>query len=807
MKKLLKIFVGVFALLFVAAVSIPFFVDVDKYRPQIVSAANEQLNGKLELGKLSLSLLGKIHIQVDGVQLSDAKGKTVLSVKEAYFHIPWISVLMASPEVIFKMNSPSVFVTKDASGTMNVMSLVKASAADKAAAQPAAGSQAAASTAAKSGEKTSLNIPGRLGLEMRDALVSYTDVKSDMKTTMKNLNLVVRNLSLTRTSTIEFWADLDTEMAKTKLKGPVRLDAKVTPEVSGGELKEVAAEFSGKFSDLEIEVPGSFQKKKGMKAEIEGSLVSKNEEITLKKFVTRFHTAEINASGKVSPKESQLKIASNTIELQGWSELIPAIQDYALKGSATLAAEVSGPNDKIGYDAKIKIDGLTARAPSLKAEPKIDASIHVVTDQLENLNVKVTAPGTDISLTGKMVSFTAPRFDFQLNSNSIDLDQLMTFAPASSAPAAKGGKAAEGSKTAAGGAAKAAAAEDLDRSLDALRKNPIAAAAQGVFQFQIKSLKAQQVALTDMGGKVSMKDLAVSLNSFQMKVFQGAIKSSGTVQMKPEHPVYSFGAEVSNLSLQKAVESQLALFKNTVYGNANFKIDGSGSSFNTDPATKNLKAKGHLKIANAVFTSIDIGKMITDGLNASIGKIGEKIPGMKGKTIKKTPAGGTEFEFLASDFTILDGVFKMPGFTGKAVPNKGVDLKGDTTVNLLAKNLDARWEIIDTYNITGAKDISVDVAGTKVDSILAEKGKPVRFPISAHGPLASPQYSYTEVAEFLAKVAIGNMTGAASGRLKQEAAKQLQKIGIGGGGNGGGSGAPAQVQKALQGFGKKLFGH
>lgn len=806
MKKLLMIFAGLFGLLVVAAVAIPFFVDVDKYRPQIVSAANEHLNGKLELGKLSLSLLGKIHIQVDGVQLSDSKGKPVLSVKEAYFHIPWLSVFSGSPEVIFKMSSPSIFVSKDASGKMNVMTLVKAAPESTgAAAGQAAPTQPSAPTA-KSGEKTSLSVPGRLGLEMRDALVSYTDLTNNMKSTMKNLNLVVRNLSLTRTSTIEFWADLDTEMAKTKLKGPVRLDAKVTPEVSGGELKEIAAEFSGKFSDLEIEVPGSFQKKKGMKAEIEGSVVSKNEEVALKKLVTRFHTAEISASGKVSPKESQLKIASNTIELQGWSELIPSIRDYALKGSATLLAEVSGPNDKMNYDAKIKVDGLTARAPNLKAEPRIDATIHVVTDQLENLTAKVTAPGTDISMTGKVVSFTAPKFDFQLSSNGIDLDQLMNFTPQASAPS-KSGKESTNKGQPVAGAARVAAApsEDLDRSLDALRKNPVAASAQGVFQFQIKSLKAQQVAMNDLAGKVSMKDLAVSLNALQMKVFQGLIKSSGTVNMKPEHPVYSFGADVSGLSLQKAVESQLALFKNTVFGTANFKIDGSGSSFNTEPATKNLKAKGSFKVSNAVFTSIDIGKMITEGLNASIGKIGEKVPGMKGKTLKKLPSGGTEFEYLTSDFTISDGVFKMPGLTGKSVPNKGVDLKGDTTVNLIAKTLDARWEIIDAYNITGAKDISVDVAGTKVDSILAEKGKPVRFPISAHGPLASPQYSYTEVAEYLAKVAIGNMTGAASGRLKQEAAKQIQKLGIGGGS--GGSTAPAPVQKALQGFGKKLFGH
>ncbi len=50
MLKKLGIGLGVlFFLLLVTIITIPFVVDVDKYRPQLLEAANKQINGKLEI--------------------------------------------------------------------------------------------------------------------------------------------------------------------------------------------------------------------------------------------------------------------------------------------------------------------------------------------------------------------------------------------------------------------------------------------------------------------------------------------------------------------------------------------------------------------------------------------------------------------------------------------------------------------------------------------------------------------------------------------------------------------------------------
>src|SRR5262245_57738435 len=107
-KKLLMVFGGLFALLLVAIIAIPFFVDVDKYRPQIVSKANEYINGKLEIGKLSLSLWGQVKVNIDGLSLKDPGGQEVFGVKDAYFRIPFTSLLGGSPDLVLVANKPVV---------------------------------------------------------------------------------------------------------------------------------------------------------------------------------------------------------------------------------------------------------------------------------------------------------------------------------------------------------------------------------------------------------------------------------------------------------------------------------------------------------------------------------------------------------------------------------------------------------------------------------------------------------------------------------------------------------------------------
>lgn len=113
----------------------------------------------------------------------------------------------------------------------------------------------------------------------------------------------------------------------------------------------------------------------------------------------------------------------------------------------------------------------------------------------------------------------------------------------------------------------------------------------------------------------------------------------------------------------------------------------------------------------------------------------------------------------------------------KVKPNQGVDIQGATTVNLIDYSVDAKWKVVDTYNLTKLFDVSTDIAGTRVDHILAEnQSSPVQFPVSVGGNISKPNYGYTDVPEYFIKVATANIGRAAEGRVKAEASKRAAEL-------------------------------
>lgn len=811
--------VGAFFAFFVAAaIIIPLVVDVDKYRPQIVQAANENINGKLSLGKLSLSLWGQIHIQIDGLSLSDVNGNEVVSVKNAFFHLPFFSILAGSPELDLKMQNPTVNVVKDRSGKLNVLSFVKSTAQPSGApstqASPPPGGAPAQPEKPSTVALPSIATRARLGIELRDALLTYLDKATGMSSRVENFNFVVHNISLSRTMDLELWADLNLNMVEKgrttmELHGPAKVTAQATPELSGGKFERLTASFHVDLDQLEINKPGIFMKKKGVAANADGALKASPQEASIERFDVKFYNAEVKVSGVISNLEAKnaqgesmpvvkMNVSSNEISLKPWSEVIPMLKEYDLGGVATFDASADGPSSKLNYRADFALKGVTAKAPHLKSEPTIDAELKIATDQIEKLSLTMKAPANDLRVTGHMMSFTHPKLDVQVASSGMDLDQLIAFPPP--AAAATKGEAAKASKPEAP-ASSGGPKEDFDALLEPIRENPVLASMVAGVGVNIKMLKAKGVKMTDIVGKLSFHDLTAAIEQFRLGLWGGSIQASMSAQLKPKTPVYQFKTDIAKLDLREAVTSQMELLKNTVVGTASFSMSGSGSSFNPDPAKVNLKAKGHMKIENAVFATIDVGKMVSDALNKSMENISSKIPGLKGQGIKSLSNTQSKYSLISSDVEISGGKFMAPNFVAKAEPNQGIDLKGNTTVGLVDYSLKASWEIIDTYNMTHARDISVSQGGVEIPHILAEGNNPVRFPIDVGGTVFAPTYSYAQVPAFLGKVALANASQAVQGKAKAELMKQFQ----GGSGTGSNS-APPAVQNAIQGLGKKLFG-
>ena len=801
MRKVLMVIVGLVALLFAAAVIIPLVVDVDKYRPEIVQAANEKINGKLELGKLKLSLWGQVRVEVGGLSVTDAAGQKVVSVNDAYFHIPFTSLLSGSPELTFKMDHPTINVVKNKAGRLNVMSLMKE--ASTAPQGVPSGMAKAEAQPSKPVVLPAIATRARLGIELLNALVSYKDQATGLTADIKDLNFTAKDISLSRSTDIQLWADLDTKLGKTFLvKGPMRLTGKATPSVKNGKFEQVALSAKLDMDNVEMASPWVFDKKQGVATNVDLAVIASTQEVKIEHLNAKFFNAEITSSGVMTntgPTGSPVlnyTAKSNAIELKPWVELVPMLKDFDLGGNVQLDAAANGPTDKLAYRAKLVLNALTAKAPKLKAQPRIDGVVNVVTDQIENLSLTMKAPGNDLQIKGKVLSFLTPRIDLDVTSNGMDLDQLVQWPPKAQKPPKA--EVAQGKPEVAAGKATGTPASDFDALLDPLRENKIARATTAAIRVNVKSLKAYDVKMTDIVGKLSLRDLAASIDQFKMKLWGGTIVANGSSALLPKAPTYKFSTQVRALDLSEAVASQFALFKNTLIGKANFDMAGDGASFNPDQAIANLKAKGSMKVENATFATIDVTKMVGEGLGKSVEKVADKVPALKGKKLA-LPNKESKYEVVSSDFTIANSKFTAPNFVAKAAPNQGIDLKGAVTVGLKDYSLDTTWEIIDTYNLTHAKDLSIEQNGVRVDHILAEGNGPVRFPVHAGCTVLAPCYSYTEVPEFLGKIALANVSSALTGKAKAELRKKAEGLIP--------KSAPPAIQQKLQDLGKKLFGH
>ena len=203
MKKLAMILGALFALMLGAVIVIPLVVDVNQYNPQIVKLANDHINGSLHLGKLSLKLWGRIHVGIDGLELKDEKSNKVISVKDASFDMPYLSIFSGSPLITLRMVQPEINVIKSKDDKLNVMGLMKSGAPETEKKEESSATKVALPAMA---------LNARIGVSIENAKLIYQDLGMALSSTIDHFNLRVKDFSLSRKTEIELWADLNTKM-------------------------------------------------------------------------------------------------------------------------------------------------------------------------------------------------------------------------------------------------------------------------------------------------------------------------------------------------------------------------------------------------------------------------------------------------------------------------------------------------------------------------------------------------------------------------------------------------------------------
>lgn len=181
--KVLGIFIGVVILLLAAAVVVlPMVVDPNDFKGEIVERFHKQTGRELKIaGDLDLSVFPWVGVQVDGVELSNAKGfgeSPFASVKRAAVRVKLMPLLGKKLEVdTIELNGVALNLAKKSDGTSNWDDLAKGEKDETTA------------DGEKDGADAGLAGFSIGGIDIKDAQISWDDRQAGQQIGIKGFNL------------------------------------------------------------------------------------------------------------------------------------------------------------------------------------------------------------------------------------------------------------------------------------------------------------------------------------------------------------------------------------------------------------------------------------------------------------------------------------------------------------------------------------------------------------------------------------------------------------------------------------------
>ncbi len=787
MKKLL-IFVGsIFFLLLVILVSVPFFVDVDQYRPQIVAQANSKLNGTLELGKLKLSLWGAVKIHADSIKLTiNGFDKPFLTTDQFHLEIPFSSVLAGHPQVVAVLSGPKISVVKNSQGEMNVLKLMKAepakttaidepitmiAAADAKTAKAPAPQAAVApvatapvadakiATPAPAPQIPAILIGASVGIQIEKGFLDYVDAVAHANYAVNNLDFDARNLGLSSTMTLTFNAPVKGATPQMSFDGSVKGAAEITPVLVGNAVRSARGTVSIDASALQIEMKnGVFHKSKEMPLTAKLSIDGDEKNLLIKSLEVIFDEFKVYGKGLVQTAPSldaKFEINTDPLHLDRIQAFVPMVTAYGLKGAATLnvSIETNGVVHHAHGDVKLS-DGEFFMASMLKAPMHFSMQAGFTENSLNLMRASLTAPDSEVQLQGNITNFLAPQFSISLNGKSFNVDKALVLPAPGAAP----------KKSAALFEEEAVAAETPASSVNpmlAMAANPMIAKAAGTVTAQLGRLTVYGTNIDSISIRMQLQNMLLKISQASLKAFGGQADATADFELKSPGMNYKSQGKVAGVSAQEAFATYFPKYKNTLEGKMNANWNVSGQIYPQTQIMHALKGGAKLQLQDGALKSVDF--------QSSINSIIQKVPMLKDKRPVVVDNG---FKEMSAEVKFLNGVTTVDPMQ-VSPRGKGFEIKGKSRIE---ENMQQE-SFFDVYD--------------PQHQLPQELGHGSGAALSMHltGLITSPQTDYGYTVSRLAS----NLAKGAGKSLLQNLGKSLLK-----GGGGGGSAPSGGVGDALK---------
>ena len=330
-------FVALILILFI----LPFFIPVNKFRPTIEQKASEALGRKVQLGNLSLSILGG-SLSIDDLSVSDDlkfNPGPFLTAKKVKVGVELMPLIFSQQVNVTEVTvvDPQVMMLKDPSGKWNFSSIGGSS--TSAAKKPEPGGSSAGSVAVKK-------------LELQNGQITLGNTNSQKRTVYAKVNLTASDVAMNNNFPAHFSMELPGggTMKIDGNAGPVdQKDAAFTPQNVKLKIDNLNLASTG-FLDPSLGLAGL--------VDMDANLVSKDGHMATKGEM-KLSKAVLIAGGKPSNVPAVIEFDSHYDMAAGTGVLNPSSLKIG-NAKCNLGGTYKSVGDEFTVDMKVTGEGLPA---------------------------------------------------------------------------------------------------------------------------------------------------------------------------------------------------------------------------------------------------------------------------------------------------------------------------------------------------------------------------------------------------------------------------------------------------------------
>ena len=797
LKKIGLSFGALVLLLIGILLAIPLLYSIDDLRPKLTQIVEANLQGKVELGKLSFRLFPNVRIAVDGFKVTPAApfNKEPL-VSAAGFEITMpLTGLFTAPEATLVIKAPKVvLITKGE--ISNIGALLPAPSPDAPPATPSDATAKSAETPKALGETLAALPPfvssrvmaARFHAEVSDFSASLQDElapKAD-KIDLSAGKFSLRNMGLNTPITLDSSILLNVVKGPASVQGPMLAKGEITIKPNGA-INEVLMSADVNMDGFDIRMKPLFHKAAGvaLSAGLSGKILQTLEKVEANFDSLEFRFANVKTAGKLgvslapnNPMDGNLSAAFKVenFDLAPFGALVPMVKDFKLGGKVGVDLAANGKLGDPAIDMTIQLAGVTGATPELqKPIQNLQGKIHIFgratspSVVLDPFSMKMGV--SDLAIKFESTGLEDIAMKVNVSSQMFNADELLGITSIAAAPA--GGAAAGQAAGSPEAAAPVVPELPLDDSLNALAptveealKNPMLDHIKAEFTTDFKLIRFMGADLTDAKMNLSYQKRNLVLQRTGLGAHKGRMTLDMALDLNLPTVAYKINAGLANLQLGDAIAVHMPEWKGVMSGAVVGDFNLSGKGLRKEQLAESLMGgmKGEIKQGR---TSLPVVKIV--------GAIMEALPKFGTKNLE-LPESEKRKKFNGEFKTcLMDAQIK-----GRLLTLKTLNIAYDTK-NVGIGDLE--------FNSSGTVgfDRQVELEGTafmspeivRIAELKGPSGK-IEIPLKMKGDMSDPKpdtaYTVKILSERIAKNFLkGQVATAAKGAVKKEAEKVAVK--------------------------------